>query len=563
MITFPDATPFSLTANTTSWQSQVKESLKSLKLESLIDTAIPRPIFPSPFLLDWAFWSLAVREWLFIQLDGQTVQLIKGLPTQPIFADDLWKEIHNLQLKDPEEHANKATRDLFTMRRSDFTTVSEYIEAWQNQNDICKGLRVGITPYMATVLMLSQLEEELSEAVSILHGQLATKPGGAVNMRNCQFHHICNKLFLEASFLPLQGDSKALVKESSAPGDMEGQTTDSEHHSKLLQLPGELRNQIYICLFASTKLTFGHINGIVKRIGPATDSLAIIHTCRQINQESKALWPGHVLFNFRTPKVMLDRLSTLPLSMLSGIRHLRVDGVGLDFVSVTGYDEIYHRLVWMLKLLPGLRLDRLTVIGSPVADLAYDTLRSLIEDGTGWKELHFMTPNPDMFNLIRPGSTGGQPGYEPQPSTWNDILCKRDGANFGACITIHRSIPLDTPGAISNQDESRLSEKAPTPQQPTRLLVTEDEDFSSVNEASERLLVVVKRGKDSHIAEENGLPYQLEDIFQWTEMGCKPNASYRDSDVNSGLTSHPPGDDQPLETVSDDMADEYLWDPDY
>lgn len=62
----------------------------------------------------------------------------------------------------------------------------------------------------------------------------------------------------------------------------------SEVHSMLSQFPGEIRNQIYACLFTSTRLTFGERRISRSRretIKPTPNSLAILHTYHHIRQE--------------------------------------------------------------------------------------------------------------------------------------------------------------------------------------------------------------------------------------------------------------------------------------
>src|SRR2546429_1002562 len=190
----------------------------------------------------------------------------------------------------------------------------------------------------------------------------------------------------------------------------------------LLQLPRELRDQIYTCLFASTRITFGERNSRIttKTMKPAPNSLAILRTCRQINQEAGALWLNHVLFNFENPEDLLDKLSTLPSTTLSQIRHVRTGGRPLMLQPIGDDDDVYYRLVWALKLLPGLRLNTLTVLGSSGGEIAYDTLEGLIKYGNGWKELHFITPNSTMLGFAKVVMFMADPYWrKPQPSTWD------------------------------------------------------------------------------------------------------------------------------------------------
>jgi hypothetical protein len=111
-----------------------------------------------------------------------------------------------------------------------------------------------------------------------------------------------------------------------------------------------------------------------KTMKPAPNALAILRTCRQINQEAGAFWLRHVLFNFERPEDLLDKLSILPPTTLSQIRHLRTSRRPLMLQPIGYDDDVYCRHVWALKLLPGLRLDRLTVLRSSRGEIGYDTL---------------------------------------------------------------------------------------------------------------------------------------------------------------------------------------------
>lgn len=193
--------------------------------------------------------------------------------------------------------------------------------------------------------------------------------------------------------------------QNESPTEMlENQNMPSREHNMLLKLPGEIRNQVYTCLFASTRLTFGKriIAGFMTAmIKPAPNSLAILRTCRQIKQEAETLWLGLVLFNFERPESMLDKLSTLPLNILSEIRHVRVGGCSLLIQRMDSHEHVFYRLVSVLKLLPKLRLDKLTVLGESSGAIAYLTCEGLIKCGNGWRELNFITRNSEMLKLPR------------------------------------------------------------------------------------------------------------------------------------------------------------------
>jgi hypothetical protein len=90
------------------------------------------------------------------------------------------------------------------------------------------------------------------------------------------------------------------------PPNMASTETSKYKCSMFLELPGEIRNQIYETLFTSTRLSSGVWRSDKKWIKPAPNSLAIVRTCRQTNQEARSLWLGRVLFHFENIQSMLD-----------------------------------------------------------------------------------------------------------------------------------------------------------------------------------------------------------------------------------------------------------------
>lgn len=139
---------------------------------------------------------------------------IKSLPTEPVYADDLWREIEKLHDKGSEENANEAACKLFNMRRSYFAGAEEYIILWRLINAICTSLKIGITPYMSTVIMFDQVKPDLPEPVALLRGRIAMRGGNAVNMEQSEFFEICDRL-LGDDFEPLPSLTSAMIEAES------------------------------------------------------------------------------------------------------------------------------------------------------------------------------------------------------------------------------------------------------------------------------------------------------------------------------------------------------------
>jgi hypothetical protein len=206
-----------------------------------------------------------------------------------------------------------------------------------------------------------------------------------------------------------------------AKTDTDSQASFPNPDNPLLRLPGEVREQIYDDLFVSTRVSFGQRG--IERIGsrnlkPAPHALAVLRVCRLIHEEAKSLWLSRILFNFEDVESLLDKFSTLPLDILSQIRHVRTRGHDLMLGP-------HYRLVDVLTLLPGLQLDTITVLGLNQGLMNYDTLGGLIEFGDGWRELRYITRDSTVLGFRCGQSITRSFLRRPQPTDWNKTLLKR------------------------------------------------------------------------------------------------------------------------------------------
>jgi hypothetical protein len=341
----------------------------------------------------------------------------------------------------------------------------------------------------------------------------------------------------------------------------------------LLTLPREIRNKIYECLFASTRLLSSKVTTSFrqrKRLKPAPNSLAVLRTCRQVNNEARNIWLSLILFDFETVEDALDKLSRLPLNTISQIRHIRVSGHLLRFRSIHLSGDVFYRTVWALKLLPGLRLKRFTVLAPCKGGTAYETLDGLITDGTGWEELYFVTPNSNMLGFARFDTVIMDPFWrKPKPTTWNDILLVRNGANSGASVTIYRATQPGVSGAVLNHRTRQLLHQRPSREELESFGIEEDRELLSADEASKELLVVVKRGRHIDATEHDSIEYELErEIRLWTSRRWRENRSKRfefaidesegkdDDEDEYGFTNED-GEDVEIDAYKD--VDEFSW----
>ncbi|KAF2243384.1 hypothetical protein BU26DRAFT_523708 [Trematosphaeria pertusa] len=296
-------------------------------------------------------------------------------------------------------------------------------------------------------------------------------------------------------------------------------------NSQLLQLPGELRDTIYKWVLGSTRLTFGERSTsriCRKRMRSAPTALALLRICRQVYRETRPLWIGLVLFNFETPKALLDTLSPLPTADLSKVRHVRMSGMSLMIQPIDHDDVVFYRTASVLQLLPHLRLDTLTVLACPYGEVAYDTLNGLVDRSNGWRELRYICPNSSMLGFKAAPQYDSDPFSEkyrrkPQPSAWNAQIGERDGGDSGASVMIDRSILINTPGSIIHPRNREPFVQVPTKQDGDRYGNGEERDLIAGPGLTKELLVVVKRGHGANIAENTNPPFdEATDIRAWS-----------------------------------------------
>ncbi|KAM5378750.1 hypothetical protein ACJZ2D_004223 [Fusarium nematophilum] len=264
-----------------------------------------------------------------------------------------------------------------------------------------------------------------------------------------------------------------------------------------LKLPKELRDEIYSYLFCSTRLTFGNrFQGFEGnyRIAPARHSLALLRTCRQVRDEVGDRWISEVLFNFKTPHTLLDKLSVLPRCTLGKIRHVRIDDgeVSLDIPGPPGRlgGSNYHDyfLDSIFELLPGLRLDQLTIIAPPGASYTSSCIaNSLVSSGEGWKEFR-----PVLREGLLPSPWDGDPAakfyqfWSENVQNWQETLKLRDGEPSAPSVAAYQSAAPKIVGAV-------LDPRAREQFDRRTFRYTENQDECH---GPAEIMVVVKRGAD-------------------------------------------------------------------
>ncbi|GAW25057.1 hypothetical protein SAMD00023353_0102470 [Rosellinia necatrix] len=210
-------------------------------------------------------------------------------------------------------------------------------------------------------------------------------------------------------------------------------------------LPQEIRDEIYFQIFSTTRLSFTEgMEGSLaeaRRVYtlPSPYALALLKVCRRIRREIGDSWLRYVLFNFGSTDDMRKKLCGLPQEIITKIRHVRVCDIPHGYL----YVDPAGRVPAVLTELPGLQLDRLTVLGNDEFRRGYFTIGAFVSRSNGWKELHYISQDFRRF-MHRT--------KDPQPSHYQSVLNSRDGAETKPSITIYRSTAPLVVGSVMNPE---------------------------------------------------------------------------------------------------------------
>ncbi|RYP76920.1 hypothetical protein DL771_001473 [Monosporascus sp. 5C6A] len=293
---------------------------------------------------------------------------------------------------------------------------------------------------------------------------------------------------------------------------------------------------------------------------------------------------------------MLNKLTAVPTDTLSKIRYLRVRG---DMLTLTWPDHEYIvPLASAFKLLPGLKLNTLTVLRGHVDLTSYDSLSVLIADGDGWKELRYISHSSSLlgygapddpiipFDLNDPSipqdpsiprdpydpiaswdPNWWPPNYlrKPQPEFWRGVLTSRDGVSSNPSVAIYRSPKNGPVGRVIREDSRLLFEQSDT----TGFGLEEDASLCAGPERFKELLIVARRGHGVDYQVKKDSPFIWRDIrracpgMTWREIKSK----HIDMRSKSGGGSDSDSDSEdPFADAFTDVdrwhdVDEYVWTP--
>jgi len=178
-------------------------------------------------------------------------------------------------------------------------------------------------------------------------------------------------------------------------------------------------------------------------------------------------------------------------------------------------------------MLPGLKLDRLTVFGTKEPGLSYETLNMLVRYSDGWKELHYLTHDSKLLGHryytdpfdhdvsdVSDDSDDFDPLLnlrlrQPQPSDWQNAIEQRDGQASHPSVVVHRERfqapfgqEIFTQAFADDQDMETFGK-------------VKDDALMRDGEVQKEMLIVVKRGAGVEYAQKGQSPRCTVGDIRW------------------------------------------------
>lgn len=299
-----------------------------------------------------------------------------------------------------------------------------------------------------------------------------------------------------------------------------------QYDTQFFTLPQEVRNMIYSELFLDTRISHGLRlllrDGTLIRMVPAPNSLSILRTCRRARDEVGDGWLSQVLFHFEDADTALDKLTSISTEKLSQIRHLRLVEENLQYegtlqIKLDG-DVRRYGLVQVLRLLPGLKLDVLTIRSNQGSHTSATSIGGLIKHGQGWKELQFAVRSSWLLDYACIHDDGKILTWiSERPILWVQVMNDRDGSINQPSVEIFRSKKAETSRRCSVLNSAARTRCELPPLKPGQGIDRSRGGNSNQMLPSERgkaFLVVVQRGR--------GVDYQVKppspSIRRWRDV---------------------------------------------
>jgi hypothetical protein len=138
-------------------------------------------------------------------------------------------------------------KSMVHMKRSDFATIPQYVDAFRKQVSACEHLNTPVTPYIATILMMEELANELPSWCNAVESTFTNE--SPKTLTKSKFHEYCMLAIhqrIGRKMVPPPGKSLAEYLYEWRQQD----TQDSEGNCAFCHLPGHSPTTCYFLIDA-------------------------------------------------------------------------------------------------------------------------------------------------------------------------------------------------------------------------------------------------------------------------------------------------------------------------
>ncbi|KAJ5171956.1 hypothetical protein N7492_004549 [Penicillium capsulatum] len=157
------------------WIKSVTQTLKSYGLQNLIDLSVPRPKKLDPNADKWLHLSRTVQKWLEEAVSPELMRKIKASGKRVDLADEFVDQARRVfQGLEVNTDMEKIVT-LLSIRRSDFARTDDFVCRFRDKYlEVHEG-GIGITPYLAVLMLLEQLEKDDRHVVTSIIATIYSK----------------------------------------------------------------------------------------------------------------------------------------------------------------------------------------------------------------------------------------------------------------------------------------------------------------------------------------------------------------------------------------------------
>ncbi|PLB45340.1 hypothetical protein P170DRAFT_479857 [Aspergillus steynii IBT 23096] len=180
------------------WCNRVRIVLKPLHYFQLLDSSIPRPsIDDAEDFKIWLKHSEWTVYWIKQQLSDDMLNQVEMSSGASEYADELWDELRRLCVGSGSRRSESLLLNAIHCDRNKFDSLAAYIKGFQQAVEVCSTIHCPITPWMATLILLDGIRNELPVFYDLTHHSL--KDDMATTMEWSHFKKIADEAVLSAN----------------------------------------------------------------------------------------------------------------------------------------------------------------------------------------------------------------------------------------------------------------------------------------------------------------------------------------------------------------------------